>query len=237
MLQSLPVEQTGQLLANLLGNADLPGNLKEVIVEKAQGNPFFVEELIRSLLETEQLTRQNDQWQLAANNAQISLPNTLRGVLSARIDRLPDTARSVLQSASVIGRTFDLRLLEQIARLNGELSSNIVLLQSSGLVEPESDHFVFRHVLIQEAAYDSILLKLRREMHLKIGESLEKSYADRLDEFAPLIARHFYSAGDPRSLKYDLLAGEKAVSLYANAEAVHFFSRIAKAGDSVVDQV
>jgi predicted ATPase len=91
-------------LANLLGNADLPGNLKEVIVEKAQGNPFFVEELIRSLLETEQLTRENGQWQLAADNAQISLPNTLRGVLSARIDRLPDTARSVLQSASVIGR-------------------------------------------------------------------------------------------------------------------------------------
>ena len=93
----------------------------------------------------------------------------------------------------------------------------------------------FRHVLIQEAAYDSILIKKRAELHQQIGETLEELHADRIEEFAPLLAYHFYAAQDSRSLKYDLLAGEKAARLYANAEAATHFSRaleVAKRIDS-----
>ncbi len=246
-LQPLPMEETGMLLANLLGSSRLPEHLQDLIVGKAQGNPFFVEELIRSLIETGQLVRQNGGWRLvgmAANAGAIHdlplLPDTLRGVLGARIDRLPENTRNVLQNAAVIGRSFDLGMLERLTHLNGDLASHIQTLQNSGLIEPEREGFAFRHVLIQEAAYDSILIKRRAELHLQIGESLEDYYAHRLEEFAPLLARHFYAAHDSRSLKYDLLAGEKAARLYANVDAVTHFSRalqVAKANQIPADQI
>ncbi|HJZ12424.1 MAG TPA: tetratricopeptide repeat protein, partial [Acidobacteriota bacterium] len=196
-----------------------------MIVEKADGNPFFIEELIRSLIETKQIIRENSHWKAVNENAKVSLPNTLRGVLSARIDRLPELSRHVLQNAAVIGRLFDLGVLKRLTHLNGGLDSHIQYLLEASLIEPARDEYMFRHVLIQEAAYDSILLKKRVELHHRIGETLEELYADRIEEFAPLLAYHFYAAQDVRSFKYDLLAGEKSARLYANAEAAAHFSR------------
>ncbi|MBI3739926.1 MAG: AAA family ATPase [Chloroflexi bacterium] len=224
MLEPLRVEQTDTLLSNLLGMKDLPKKVRDLVAEKAEGNPFFVEELIRSLVETKQLIRENSHWRVTSEDAKVSLPDTLRGVLSARIDRLPDATRHVLQTASVIGRSFDLCVLEKLITAN-ELESHIQSLQEAGLVQRGGDEYLFRHVLIQDAAYDSILLKKRAELHRKIGETLEELHANRMDEFAPLLAHHFYAAQDERSLKYDLLAGEKAARLYANAEAATHFSR------------
>ncbi len=225
LLEPLHAEQTDVLLANLLGVKDLPKNVRDMIVERADGNPFFIEELIRSLIETKQIVRENSHWRAVNENAKVSLPNTLRGVLGARIDRLPELTKHVLQNAAVIGRSFDLRVLKQLTSLNGGFESQIQYLKEASLVEPFREEYTFRHVLIQEAAYDSILIKKRVELHQRIAETLEELHANRIEEFAPLIAYHFYSAQDPRSLKYDLLAGEKAARLYANAEAATHFSR------------
>ena len=225
VLEPLPTEQTDVLLVNLLGMKNLPKNIRDLIVEKAQGNPFFVEELIRSLIETKQIVRENSHWYAASQDSKVVLPNTLRGVLSARIDRLPELSRHVLQNAAVIGRSFDLGVLKQLTHRNGRLDSHIQYLLDASLIEPARDEYMFRHVLIQEAAYDSILLKKRAELHLQIGETLEELHADRIEEFAPLLAFHYYSASDSRSLKYDILAGEKATRLYANTEAATHFSR------------
>jgi len=225
LLEPLRAEETDTMLTNLLGMKGLPKNVRDLIVEKADGNPFFVEELIRSLIETKQIVRENSHWKAMGDNAKISLPNTLRGVLSARIDRLPELSRHVLQDASVIGRIFDLHILKRLTSLNGGLDSHIQYLKEATLIEPVRDEYMFRHVLIQEAAYDSILIKNRAELHRQIGETLEELHADRIEEFAPLLAYHFYAANDPRSLKYDILAGEKAARLYANAEAAAHFSR------------
>ncbi len=128
--------------------------------------------------------------------------------------------------ASVIGRSFDLRVLEHLARID-ELGSRVSQLQDAGLVEgqPAQGEMAFRHVLIQEAAYEFILMKERPDLHRRVGESLEELHAGRIEEFAPLLAHHFYAAQDDRSLKYDLLAGEKAARLYANAEAAMHFRR------------
>jgi tetratricopeptide (TPR) repeat protein len=223
-LEPLRVEQTDTLLSNLLGMADLPKTVRGWIAEKAQGNPFFVEELIRSLIETKQIIRENDHWRVASEEAKVSLPNTLRGVLGARIDRLPDETRHVLQMASVIGRSFDVDVLERLAR-SGNLEAHIEHLIQAGLIETWHTEYAFRHVLIQDAAYDSILMKQRAGLHLQVAEALEKLRADRVEEFAPLLAHHFYAARDQRSLKYDALAGEKAARLYANAEAAMHLSR------------
>jgi len=224
-LAPLLVDQTEALLNNLLGINDLPRHLRDLIIDKAEGNPFFIEEIIRSLIETKQIVHENGHWNALSNDAKISLPNTLRGVLSARIDRLAETPKHVLQNASVIGRFFDLRILRRLTGLNGGLDPQIQYLQDVSLIEVLLEEYAFRHVLIQEATYESILIKKRTELHRQIGEALEELHADRIEEFAPLIAHHFYSASDELSLKYDIITGEKSARLYANAEAATHFSR------------
>lgn len=225
LLEPLREEQTDVLLANLLGMKDLPKNIRDMIVERADGNPFFIEELIRALIETKQIVRENSHWRALNEDPNVSLPDTLRGVLGARIDRLPELTKHVLQNAAVIGRSFDLHVLKQLTGLNDGFDLQIQYLREAGLVEPFLEEYVFRHVLIQEAAYDSILIKKRVELHRRIAETMEELHANRMAEFAPLIAYHFFSAQDPRSLKYDLLAGEKAAHLHANVEAATHFSR------------
>ena len=240
LLEPLQAEQTDAMLTNLLGVKALPESIRDLIVEKADGNPFFVEELIRSLIETRQIIRENSHWRAVLEEANITLPNTLRGVLSARIDRLPELSKHVLQNAAVIGRSFDLRVLQRLTSLNGELASQVQYLQEASLIEPAREEYIFRHVLIQEAAYESILLKKRAELHRQIGETLEQLHADRLEEFAPLLAYHFYRAQDRRSLNYDILAGEKSARLYANAEAATHFRRaleVARQSGGDLDQI
>jgi class 3 adenylate cyclase/tetratricopeptide (TPR) repeat protein len=225
LLKPLQADQTDLLLTNLLGMKELPKNIRNLIVEKADGNPFFIEELIRSLIETNQIVRENSSWRTSSEDAKVSLPNTLRGVLGARIDRLPELTKHILQNASVVGRSFELRVLNRLTHLNDALNVHIQYLEEVSLVEPLLNEYAFRHVLIQETAYDSILIKKRTELHRQIGEALEELYTNRIEEFAPLVANHFYAAQDSRSLKYDILAGEKAARLYANAEAATHFSR------------
>jgi len=240
VLDPLRADQTEALVSHLLGMQELPADVHSLIVEKAQGNPFFVEELLRSLIETKQITRENNHWRIVNQTAKVSLPNTLRGVLSARIDRLAEATKHVLQNAAVIGRSFDLRVLRKLTGLNGSLDAHIESLQQANLIEPAREEYAFRHVLIQESAYDSILIKKRIELHRRIGELLEELHADRIDAFAPLVAHHFYNARDPRSFKYDTLAGEKAARLYANAEAATHFSRaleVARRGQMNIEQV
>jgi class 3 adenylate cyclase/tetratricopeptide (TPR) repeat protein len=224
-LAPLGIDQTQALLNNLLGINSLPQSIQDLIIRKAEGNPFFVEEMIRSLIETKQIVHENGGWKALRSDANISLPNTLRGVLSARIDRLAETPKHVLQNAAVIGRLFDLRILRRLTDLNGGLDPHIQYLQDVSLIQALLEEYAFRHVLIQEATYESILIKKRAELHRRIGEALEELHTDRVEEFAPLIAHHFYSAGDDRALKYDLLAGEKSARLYANAEAAVHFQR------------
>ncbi len=225
LLEPLHDEQTDVLLTNLLGVNELPKDVRDMIVERADGNPFFIEELIRSLIETNQIVRENAHWRAVHQDANVALPNTLRGVLGARIDRLPELTKHVLQNAAAIGRSFDLRVLKRLTSLNGEFDSQIQYLQKASLVEPFREEYMFRHVLIQEAAYDSILIKKRVELHRRIAEILEELHANRIEEFAPLLAYHFYVAQDSRSLKYDIFAGEKAARLFANVEAATHFSR------------
>ena len=240
LLEPLGNEQTDVLLINLLGVKELPASIRNMIVERADGNPFFIEELIRSLIETRQIIRENNHWLAVQADANVALPNTLRGVLGARIDRLPELTKQVLQNAAVIGRSFDLRVLKRLTSLNGSFDSHIQYLREASLVEPFREEYMFRHVLIQEAAYESILIKNRVELHKRIAETLAEIHTNRIEEFAPLIAYHFYLGHDARSLKYDLLAGEKAARLYANTEAAVHMSRaleVAKRDNVEADQI
>jgi tetratricopeptide (TPR) repeat protein len=203
--------------------------LSGLILEKAEGNPFFVEELLRSLIETGQLQPRDDRWQVVGEATHVSIPNTLAGVLGARIDRLPEDSRRALQVAAVIGRTFEPGLLAAAAAPLPRLEASLEQLLGSGLVVrlngADGPRYMFRHALVQDAAYETILLKERRRLHGRVGETMEEMQAARLEELAPVLAQHFHAADDPRSLKYDTLAGEAAARLYANAEAAVHFGR------------
>jgi class 3 adenylate cyclase/tetratricopeptide (TPR) repeat protein len=239
-LQPLAKVETNTLVGNLLGPTKLPAETVQLILDKAEGNPFFVEEVIRSLIETKQLILEHGDWQVSGEITKISMPNTLTGVLGARIDRLPEETKRVLQIASVIGRSFERKVLGPMIDSMPEVDAHLQKLEQAGLILPlptdAESGFTFRHALVQDAAYASMLLKQRRELHRRAGTVLEGLYPDRIEEFAALIAHHFYAGEDDRSLKYDLVAGDSAARLYANAgAAIHYSHALEVALRSGID--
>ena len=140
------------------------------------------------------------------------IPDNLQALLAARIDRLEETAKHVLQLASVIGRSFYHQVLEIISGASGELDNELNNLQRLDLIlesarEPFLE-YAFRQALTQETAYNTILLKHRRKFHKQVGEALLKLYPNRVDEYASVLGHHFYQAQDPRALIYFQIEGD-----------------------------
>ncbi len=227
-LQPLDGAAVGELVDKLLAEHNLPADLRARIGEKSEGNPFFLEELVRSLIEAGTLARQGDSWVLTSPVAGLRVPETLQEVIQARLDRLTRPDRALLQTAAVIGRRFPFRLLEAIAPANGDLSSRLLNLQRADLVRerariPEPE-YTFKHTLVQEVAYNSLLQEQREDLHRRAGETMEGIFADRLDEYAAAIARHFRQAGDDeRALRYHRRAADAAYMVYANQEAAEHY--------------
>lgn len=232
VLNPLPPAESNALVDSLLDVEVLPPQLAARILEKAEGNPLFVEEVVRTLIDSGVVVRAESgaQWRVVGELETIAIPDSLQALLMARIDRLEEDARHTLQLAAVIGRSFYYRVLQQLVAPAAELDRHLTRLQQVDLIReaaraPELE-YIFRHTLTQETAYNSILLKRRREFHRRVGETLELLFNDRLDEYAPALAHHFYEAGlDARALTYFTLAGDAAARLYANAEAIFHYTR------------
>ena len=216
-LSALSDEDCDQLFSNLLGVDGLPPQIRRVILEKTDGNPFFLEEIIQTLIDNGAITRDETSahWRADADISEISIPENLLALLTSRIDRLEDDVRRNLQLSSVIGRSFYHGVLEQISDTGIVLDRQLNILQRAELIReaarvPELE-YIFQHDLTREAAYNSILLRERREYHLRVGEAVEKLFNDRLEENAHLLAHHFHQGGDnKRALKYSVLAGDVA---------------------------
>ncbi|MFN2110447.1 MAG: ATP-binding protein [Anaerolineae bacterium] len=231
-LAPLSTEESETLLHHLLHMDELPQQLKARILNHAEGNPFYIEELIRSLLDDGVIIWDKDRGRCdtTCEPAEIAIPNTLYGVLMARIDRLPENAKRVLQLASVVGRAFPRRVLDAINQHRYDLDSAFLALEREELVyeqkpgpEPE---FVFRHHLIQEAAYNSLLKQERATLHQWVAEFLENLRSDLRDTYVGLFAHHWERADRPdRAVTYLLRAGEQAAAQFANVEAAEYFSR------------
>ena len=163
------------------------------------------------------------------------IPNTLQALFTARLDGLDESSRHTLQLASVIGRSFSEPVLRAVSGAD-DLSTALRTLERLGLIAetartPERE-YAFHHSLTQDATYGTILLRRRRELHRRVGEVFEELYADRVDEFAPLLAHHFREAGDhERTLRYATFAAENAARLYANAEAASQYATAIEAAD------
>ncbi len=220
-LQPLDEESARELVANLLEVDDLPIRVRSLILEKTEGNPFFVEEVIRSLLDRGLVVRRDGRWHATEEIEQIEVPDTLNGVLTARLDALDDSSKRVLQIASVVGREFD---DQQVAAIVGDddlLSSALLELQRRELIREKSRQshrmFIFKHAMTQESAYESVLRGDRRTMHKSFGEFLESNRPDQISD----IARHFFTANEPeRALPYLVLAADSSAKAYATDEAI-----------------
>lgn len=231
-LAPLQRDEADQLLSTLLRIADLPSELRQLILRKTEGNPYFVEEVVRSLIDQGVVYRTDDglRWKADTEVRDISIPDTLQALLIARIDRLDRETRSTLQLASVIGRSFYHRVLLAISDSALSLDQHLSVLERVELVResvrtPELE-YIFKHELCRDAAYNSILLRRRRELHRQVGEAMERLFADRVEENAHRLARHFEAAGDPeRAIRYFLIAGESATAVSAVGDAADHFSR------------
>jgi tetratricopeptide (TPR) repeat protein len=212
---------------------ELPNQLRENILEKSDGNPFFIEEVVRTLIEngavkSEERTINGDThryWVATNEAAEFAIPDNLQSLLSARMDRLEDATRNTLQLASVIGRSFYHRVLQAVDQDSPELDNHVSTLLRLDMIResarvPEVE-YMFRNPLTQEAVYETILLKRRRGFHLRVGEAMEELYPDRLEGLYGLLAHHFKLAGQrERAIKYFRQASQQAVTVFAYEEAV-----------------
>lgn len=224
-LHNLTPEESTRIAEAVLSAADLPRELQALIHRKAEGNPFFVEELVKSLRETEAIRREGERWVPGRPLDQIVVPDTVQGVLMSRIDRLEDDARRTLQLASVIGREFTQRLLDRIADLRRSSSAPLQELQAIELIYQKALYpelaFMFKHALAQDVAYGSLLVQRRRELHLRVAEAIEELYSDRLDEHYAMIAHHFAAAEDwGNAVDYFDRAADQATAAFAVHEAI-----------------
>ncbi len=229
-LDVLSTGESVEMAQAMLTTERLPEELKALIAEKAEGNPFFVEEVVKSLRELGAIRATASGYSLAKRLDEIVVPDTIQDVIMARIDRLEEAPKKTLQLASVIGRDFTQRLLDRIAEIREATEESLRELKSSELVYEKSLFpelsYTFRHALTQEVAYNSLLVQRRRALHRLVGVAIEELYADRLAEQYEVLAHHF-SKGEERAkaLEYFLKAGDKAAQAFANREALALYEQ------------
>jgi class 3 adenylate cyclase/tetratricopeptide (TPR) repeat protein len=231
-LKPLSEADSNELINRLLAIAEIHDELRQSILEKSDGNPFFIEEVVRALIENAIVIPEkrvengvtNHYWISVSDGSDFSIPDNLQSLLAARMDQLEESTRATLQLASVIGRNFYLRVLQAVNTATPELDKQVGTLLRLDMIResarvPEVE-YSFRNPLTQEAVYQTILLKHRREFHLRVAEAMEALYQDRLEGKYGLLAHHFSLAGkSEKAIDYCRRASRQAVSVYAYEEA------------------
>jgi class 3 adenylate cyclase/tetratricopeptide (TPR) repeat protein len=222
-----PAECT-DLMDNLLNIENLPLRIRQAIIEKADGNPFFLEEIMMTLIDKGVVRPENGRWKAAPSIETIAIPDTIQGVIMARIDRLDEEVKQVLKTASVIGRAFLYRLLKEVTEAVWELDKDLDRLVATELIRekqktPELE-YIFKHALVHESTYESILLKKRHELHGKVAAAIETLFSDRLEEFSSVLAYHYARAELwEKAQEYLFKAGDQAGRIAADAEALSHY--------------
>ncbi len=234
-LRSLSEADALAMAGRVLGSENFPPELRTALMEKAEGVPLFVEEVTKTLLDLGVLRRENGVYRMVKGLGEVSVPDTIQGIIMARLDRLGEDGKRTVQLASVIGRQFLKRLLERLSetteRLEGLLGElkGLEIIYEQGLL-PEAA-YVFKHAVIQDVAYQSLLVQRRRALHRAVGDAIEELYADRLADHYEELAHHFSQAQAwPRAFDYLLRSGDKARDAYANETALDFYARALEAG-------
>jgi len=211
------------LIGNLLAVDDLPVQISDLVLRRSEGNPLYIEELIRSLIESGVVRREEGtgRWRATAVAARIQLPETIGGLILARVDRLDERDKQVLRHAAVIGRSFREPLLRAVLPFE-DFDTTVARLLAEDLVVPKGEgELMFKHVLVQEAIYGSILKRQRREIHLRVAEAIERTSTDRLEDVVSALAYHYARAEEwEKAVAYLERAGDAAGRVAADAEAI-----------------
>ena len=228
-LSGLSGDAVERLACSVAQTSDLPTGLVEQLVAKGDGSPFYVEEVMRSLVETGLVRNTHAQSELVAALADTAVPSTVQEVVVARIDRLTPAERESLQLAAVVGREFGLGLLERVQHSTGTLAATLDVLQRlEFIVETATTPdvaYMFKHAVVHEVAYSTLLHSERRQMHHAIGEAIEDLQGDRVGDHVETLARHFTQAEDwAKALDYTIKAGEKAAAAFANKDALDAYA-------------
>jgi class 3 adenylate cyclase/tetratricopeptide (TPR) repeat protein len=227
-LTQLTLKSRAELVQAILEGGEVAPELRDLILNRAGGNPLFMEELTHTLLENGSIQMRDHQYVLVQRPSELQVPETIQGIIAARMDRLEENLKRILQVASVIGREFAFRVLQAISGMREELKAQLLNLQGLEFIYekrlfPELE-YIFKHALIQEVAYNSLLLKRRKEIHKRIGRAIEELYAERLEEFYEMLAYH-YARGEglEKAGRYLKLSGSKAARKHSPWEAYSFY--------------
>jgi tetratricopeptide (TPR) repeat protein len=229
-LEHLGEEESVALTGYVFQVEALPPEVQRLVTAKAEGNPFYIEEVSKALIEAGVVARVNGSYQLQRPVQDIHLPGTIQEVILSRIDRLEREAKQAIQLASVIGREFTARVLDRISDLEAKLSDVLGELKALELIYEKALFpelaYMFKHALTHDVAYATLLAERRRALHRLVGAAIEELYGDRLAEHYEVLAHHYFEGQDwEKALQYLDKAGEKAVAAYANQDALGFYGR------------
>jgi tetratricopeptide (TPR) repeat protein len=223
-LRDLSLSEAQNMVESLLKTDTLPKDLQLFIREKVEGNPFYLEEAINSLIESNILIPQNGNWKALRPITEAEISATIQGVISARVDRLEQESKRILQEASVIGRSFYYDIIKRISKIKDNIDRNLSGLERFDLIKTKSIRpyleYIFKHALTQEVVYNGLLKKERREIHEQIGNVIEELFKDRLPEFYETLAFHFKKGhSNEKAVHYLMKSGEKSLKRYAVDES------------------
>lgn len=227
-LDQLGNESSGELVKAILEGGDVAPEINALILNRSAGNPLFMEEFTHTLVENGSIEKKGNQFVFTGKETDINVPDTVQGIIAARLDRLEDNLKRTMQIASVIGRDFAFRILQTITGMREELKTYLLNLQGLEFIYeknlfPELE-YIFKHALIQEVTYNSLLSKSRNEIHEKIGNAIEEIYIERLEEFYEVLAYHFSRGNEiSKAIEYSKMSGEKAIKNYSHWEAYRYY--------------
>jgi predicted ATPase len=228
-LHALDRNNAEEMLSAMLGAMPELAPLKQVIIETTAGTPFFMEETVRALLDDGSLARENGAIKLVRPISSLRIPPTVQAILAARIDRLRNDEKNLLQTLAVLGREFVLSLARAVSGMSeDELERLILNLQLGDFVYEQPSitdvEYIFKHALTQEVAYNSVLVERRKQLHGLVGQAMELLYSGSIDDHLPDLAHHFSrSANRPKAVEYLRRAGVQAASRGALMQAVQDF--------------
>ena len=230
-LNRLSNRESLSMISYLLGTADIESDLEKLILEKAEGIPFFIEEFLKSLLQLKVIERKNRRYFLAKDFQNIAIPSTIQDVIMARVDALTEGAKEILQAGSVIEREFSHQLIKRlIGSSEQELLSNLSALKDSELlyergIYPELT-YIFKHALTREVIYDSILTKRRKTFHATVAHAIEDIYQENISAYYEVLVKHFIeSEVYDKAADYSKLASRKALTTASMNDAIFYTNK------------
>jgi class 3 adenylate cyclase/tetratricopeptide (TPR) repeat protein len=219
-----------EMLESLLKTEKIPSDLRRLVQDKAEGNPFYLEEVVNSLIESGTLIQDNGSWMVAKPITEADISSTIHGVIAGRLDRLEKETKRILQEASVIGRTFFYAILKKATEVRQNIDQCLRGLEQIDLIrtralQPDLE-YMFKHALTQEVVYKGLLKKERKEIHERIGLVIEELFRDRLPEFYETLAYHFQQGQSKNKAVYYLIkSGEKSLNRFSLDEAHQYYQQ------------